>query len=101
MIRNFALTCAAAMLLATAPASAAQKTPDYITAAVDDSEHPCRRVGDHLHGPFEGHELATAQHVAEEASGVGRAAHAVEVCAGVRAAEHHRGVVPGLATQFP
>ena len=40
MIRNFALTCAAAMLLATAPASAAQKTPDYITAAVDNSARP-------------------------------------------------------------
>ena len=40
MIRNFALTCAAAMLLATAPASAAQKTPDYITAAIDDSARP-------------------------------------------------------------
>ncbi len=40
MIRKFALTCAAAMLLATVPASAAQKTPDYITAAIDDSARP-------------------------------------------------------------
>lgn len=40
MIRNFALACSAMMLLATAPASSAQKMPDYITAAVDDSARP-------------------------------------------------------------
>jgi predicted methyltransferase len=40
MIRNFSLACAAVMLLATAPVSAAQKTPDNITAAIDDSARP-------------------------------------------------------------
>lgn len=40
MIRNFALACSAIMLLTTAPASSAQKMPDYITAAVDDSARP-------------------------------------------------------------
>ena len=40
MIRNFALACSAMMLLTTAPASSAQKMPDYITAAVDDSARP-------------------------------------------------------------
>jgi len=40
MIRNFALACAGAMLLATGPAIAADKTPSYITAAVDDPARP-------------------------------------------------------------
>lgn len=40
MIRHFALTCAGAMLLAIAPASAAEKVPSYISAAVDDSARP-------------------------------------------------------------
>lgn len=40
MIRSFVLAGTAMMLLATAPAAAAQKTPDYVTAAVDDTARP-------------------------------------------------------------
>jgi len=40
MIRNIVLACTAAMILATAPAPAAQRTPDYVAAAIDDTARP-------------------------------------------------------------
>jgi predicted methyltransferase len=40
MVRSLILTCSALALLATAPSLAAQKIPDYLTAAVDDSARP-------------------------------------------------------------
>jgi predicted methyltransferase len=40
MIRSLVLTCSALALVAGTPASAAPKTPDYVTAAVDDSARP-------------------------------------------------------------
>jgi predicted methyltransferase len=40
MIRTLILACSALGLLAMAPSLAAQKTPDYIAAAVDDSARP-------------------------------------------------------------
>lgn len=40
MIRSFVVGCAALMLIAAEPSSAAHKTPDYIHAAIDDPARP-------------------------------------------------------------
>ena len=64
-------------------------------------EQPGRLVRDQLNGAFEGHELAAAKGVAQEAGRIRRTEHPVDVCAGVRPAEEDVLLFPDLPARLP
>ena len=70
-------------------------------AAVPQAEERRGLCRHHLHGLLERHQLAAAEHVAEERGGVVGAAHPVEVGTGVGAAEHRTGVGPDRGAHLP